>query len=217
MNDLRLLVTGFEPFDGEQVNVSWLVASALAGRRIGRARVRAACLPTVFNASLKALEEALRASEPVLVLALGQAAGRGELSLERVAINLNDARIPDNQGQQPIDTPVVRRGPAAYFTTLPVKAMAAAVCKAGLPAGLSCSAGTFVCNHVFYGLQQRLRRSGVRSGFMHLPLLPEQAPRYPGLPVMSLEDQIRGTQIALRAAMRVGDAADARLPGGTIA
>jgi pyroglutamyl-peptidase len=124
------------------------------------------------------------------------------LSLERVAINIDDARIPDNKGRQPIDRPVVPGGPAAYFTTLPIKAAAAALREAGLPAIVSNSAGTFVCNHVFYGLMHlaATRRLGVRGGFLHVPFLPSQAARQDGAPSMALDDIVRGIEIVLSVA-----------------
>ncbi len=212
-----LLLTGFEPFDGASINGSWEVAKALHGRRIAGHTVRAVLLPCVFGQSLKILDEALRRYQPALVLALGLAAGRAELSLERVAVNLDDARIPDNAGAQPVDRPVVVRGPAAHFSTLPVKAMAAAILAEGVPAGLSHSAGSFVCNHVFYGLQHRLRRSGVRSGFMHLPALPEQAQEWGGLPWLTLADQVRGTRAALLAALSSSPVEEPDRAWGTIA
>lgn len=210
----RILLTGFEPFGGETVNPSWLAARALHGRRIAGARVHAVQLPCVFGDALAALDAALTTVDPVLVLALGQAAGRAELSLERVAINLDDARIADNAGRQPIDEPIVRHGPAAYFSTLPIKAMADAITTAGIPAGISQTAGSFVCNHVFYGLQRRLARSGVRSGFMHVPLLPEQAAA--GQPALALDDMVRGIAIALAVARQHGPG-DLRRAGGTVA
>ena len=204
----RVLISGFEPFDGETVNVSGLVARALEGTDVHGVRVHGLELPCEFGRSLGVLDEALRRLRPRWVLAMGQAAGRAALSLERVAVNLDDARIPDNAGQAPVDTPVVAGAPASYFATLPVKAMLEALEAAGVPAQLSSSAGHFVCNHVFFGLQHRLRRSRTRSGFMHLPALPEQAVRHPQWPVMPLEQQILGVQTALAAMVRHGDAPD---------
>ena len=179
---MKILLTGFEPFGGEAINPSWELARALEGRAIGEAVVHARLLPCVFGEALVALRQALLEIEPVLVLALGQAGGRNELSIERVAINVDDARIADNAGAQPIDEPVVPDGPAAYFSTLPIKTMVAGLRAAGYPAGVSQTAGTFVCNHVFYGLQHALKDSPVRSGFMHIPYLPEQAARLPNAP-----------------------------------
>ncbi|MCD0420865.1 pyroglutamyl-peptidase I [Rubrivivax sp. JA1024] len=207
-----LLLTGFEPFGGEEINPSWEVGAALDGELIGGARVVAQRLPCAFGAALQALDEALARHTPVLVLCLGQAAGRADFSVERVAINVDDARIPDNLGACPVDQPVVAGGPAAYFSTLPVKAMVAALHAAGLPASVSQTAGTYVCNHVFYGLMHRLAaRPGVRGGFMHLPLLPAQAARRPG-PSLPLATQIDGVRVALAAAQAT--AQDLRAVGG---
>ncbi len=197
-----ILVTGFEPFGGERVNPSAEVAHALHGRTIDGAPVIGVVLPCVFGASIDTLRHALDAHRPQLVLALGQAAGRDGFTLERIAINLDDARIADNAGAQPIDVAVVARGAAAHFTTLPIKAMLAALHSAGHTASVSYSAGTFVCNHVFYGLQHALkRRRSVRSGFMHLPCLPEQAAR--GTPSMPLTTMVGGIGLALATALAV--------------
>ncbi len=197
----NVLVTGFEPFGGERINPSWELARALNGEAIGGARVVAVQLPCVFGESLRRLDEALARVKPVAVLAIGQAGGRCDLSLERVAINVDDARIPDNAGAQPVDEPVVARGPAAFFSTLPIKAIVAALREAGYPASVSQTAGTFVCNHLFYGLQHRLDGHGVRSGFMHIPYLPEQAARHPGAPSLPLPTLIDATRLALQVAL----------------
>ena len=200
-----LLLTGFDPFDGAKSNPSWDAASALDGRIVGGHRVVARRLPTEFGASLRALRAAIRETGPALVVCTGLAGGRKELSLERVAINVDDARIPDNIGAQPIDAKIVGNGPAAYFTTLPVKAMLAALQARGIPAQVSQTAGTFVCNHVFYGLMHALRRQpGVRGGFIHVP----PAGRG-GIP---LDAMIEGLRIALRVAATTK--ADARIAAG---
>jgi len=162
---------------------------------------------------LLALDAALAGSSPRLVLALGQAGGRVDLSLERVAINVDDARIADNAGAQPVDEAVQPGGPAAYFSTLPIKAMVAAVRAAGLPASVSQSDGSFVCNHVFYGLMHRLQsRPAVRGGFMHLPLLPEQAARLGGMASLPLATMVEGVRLALEAALATPT--DLRIAGG---
>jgi pyroglutamyl-peptidase len=193
----RILLTGFEPFGGDVLNPSGLVCRALHGQRVAHALVHAVELPCVFGRALQALDEALAQTSPVLVVALGLAAGRAEISVERVAINVDDARIPDNAGAQPVDVPVVEDGPAAWFSTLPVKAIVAALQEAGLPGAVSQTAGTFVCNHLFYGLQHRLAGSAVRSGFVHVPLLDEQADAYPGYPTLALDELVRGVRIVL--------------------
>lgn len=196
----RILLTGFDAFGGDTVNPSWQAVQALHGRRIAGHQVVAAQLPTVFDASLAELGRLLRLHRPALVLCVGQAGGRAALSLERVAINVNDARIADNAAAQPVDTPVVAGGPAAYFSTLPIKAMLQALQKEGLAAEVSQTAGTFVCNHVFYGLMHMLATQRgfkrTRGGFVHVPFLPGQ-----GQPHMALEDVVRGLRVAVRAAI----------------
>lgn len=196
-----VLLTGFDPFGGQSINPSWQVAQALQGRQIGRHRVVAAQLPTVFGPSLEQLMALLEQHQPALVLCLGLAGGRSALSLERVAINVDDARIPDNAGGQPVDQPVVPGAPAAYFSTLPIKAMLQALQGAGIDAELSQTAGTFVCNHVFFGLMHRLAQSTgptrVRGGFIHLPWLPTQ-----GSPSLPLAEMVRGIRLALDTALR---------------
>ena len=203
MPEPRILLTGFEPFDGEAVNPSWLVARALDGEHIAGHAVHAVQLRCVFGAALQGLDQALRRHRPRLVLALGQAA-RPQLSIERVAINVDDARIPDNNGASPIDNAIVAGGPAAYFSRLPIKTITAALNEAGIGAEVSQTAGTFVCNHVFYGLMHRLRRRpGVRGGFIHLPLLPEQAQRREQGEGMPLALMTEGIRLALRVAASV--------------
>jgi pyroglutamyl-peptidase len=208
-----LLLTGFQAFSGEQENPSWQAVSALHGTRIAGHRVVARELPVAFGDALKALRGALRDTRPALAVCVGQAGGRAQISLERVAINVDDARIPDNAGKQPVDLPVVAGGPAAYFATLPIKAMRQALHEAGFPAEISQTAGTFVCNHVFYGLMHALRaQRHVRAGFIHLPYSPGQATRHPGAPSLAVETATDALRIALQAALRVRE--DARLPGG---
>jgi pyroglutamyl-peptidase len=197
-----ILLTGFEPFGGEPINPSWEVARALDGAPIGGGRVVARLLPCRFGVAGEAVHRLLTELRPVCVLALGQASGRTDFSIERVAINVNDARIPDNDGAQPIDEPVVADGPTGYFSTLPIKAMVAGLRAAGLPASVSQSAGTFVCNHVFYSLMHSLRHHPeVRAGFIHLPLLPAQASRHPGVPCMPLPLMVEGVRQSLRIAL----------------
>ncbi|WP_042426341.1 pyroglutamyl-peptidase I [Comamonas granuli] len=194
-----LLLTGFDPFGGDALNPSWLVARALHGQRIAGHPVVAAQLPTVFGAAQEQLQALLALHRPALVLCLGQAGGRAALSVERIAINLIDARIPDNQGAQPVDEPVAPDGPAAYFASLPVKALRRAVQQAGLRCEVSQTAGTFVCNAVFYGLMRQLATGAAplaRGGFVHVPWLPEQ-----GTPGMQLRDMVRGVHAMLWAAV----------------
>lgn len=197
-----MLLTGFDPFGGDPLNPSWLIAQALHGQRMGGHVVVAAQLPTVFGKSLERLTELVHAQQPALTLCLGLAGGRGALSMERIGININDARIPDNTGGQPIDTPVAADGPAAYFASLPIKAMLRAVLRAGVPCEVSQTAGTFVCNHVLYGLMHLLAQgvgpAGARGGFVHVPWLTGQ-----GAPHLPLRDMVRGVHAALWAAVLV--------------
>lgn len=211
---MTLLLTGFAPFGGEELNPSWEAVRRLNGERLGDLPVVAAQLPTEFGAALRVLDKLLDRHRPTLVVAVGQAGGRAELSLERIAINVDDARIPDNVGRQPIDEPVVPGGPAAYFSTLPIKAMVHALRAAGFPAAVSQTAGTFVCNHVFYGLQHRLQGTGVRGGFIHIPYLPAQAANQHGAPSMALETLVAGLRLALTCAATTQ--ADLREGGGQL-
>ncbi len=206
-----VLITGFEPFGGEKINPSQEIARQLNGRVIAGRRVIGRILPCVFGAANAELRRILRETSPELVIAVGQAGGRAEITPERVAINVDDARIADNAGAQPVDAPVVARGPAAYWSTLPVKAIVAALRAHEIPAAVSQTAGTFVCNHVFYGLMHALRsRRGVRGGFIHVPLLLEQAKK--GQP--SLSQQVMIEAIALAVAVAVRTRRDRREPGG---
>jgi pyroglutamyl-peptidase len=197
-----VLLTGFDPFGGASVNPSWQAVQALHGERLLDHAVVAAQLPTVFGESLRCLTALLDEHRPALVICVGQAGGRGAISLERVAINVDDAPIADNAGGRPVDTPVRPGAPAAYFTGLPIKAMLAELRAAGIAAEVSQTAGTFVCNHVFYGLMRTLatRRSlrHTRGGFVHVPWLPEQ-----GTPHMALDDIVRGLRLAVHCALRV--------------
>lgn len=189
---MKLLLTAFEPFGGEARNAS-RDALALLPEEIAGVRIARRVLPVVFGGAAEALRRAVEEETPDAVLCLGQAAGRAALTPERAAINLRDARIPDNAGRQPVDEPIVPDGPAAYFATLPVKAMVGAIRAAGLPAELSNTAGTFVCNEVMYALLHLLARRypGVRGGFLHLPR-PEEL----GL---TDADLARGLEAAIRA------------------
>lgn len=210
-----VLVTGFEPFGGDDFNPSWAVAQALEGRRLGGVPVVAQQLPCVFATSGQVLDAAMRRHRPALVIALGLAASRSALSVERVAINLIDARIADNAGVQLTDEPVRAGARNAYFARLPVKAMVAALQADGVPAELSFSAGSFVCNQVFHHLMWRLaRRPGVRGGFIHLPPAAEHLPAaFSGRP-MPLADQVRGVARAIEVALATVD--DARHVGGQV-
>jgi len=195
-----ILLTGFDPFNGATVNPSEQVARSLDGGVIAGHTVIAASLPTVFGASLQVLRRLMHTHRPTWVICLGQAGGRAAISLERVAINVDDAPLPDNAGARPVDTPVCAGAPAAYFTSLPIKAMHRALRDAGIPVEVSQTAGTFVCNHVFFGLMHALATdpvlSGVRGGFVHVPWWPGQ-----GSPSMAPELIERGIRLALECAL----------------
>lgn len=208
-----VLLTGFAPFGGETSNPSWDAVQALDGEMIEGHRVVARWLPVEFGSSLRTLCDAIDELAPVLVICVGQAGGRAQISLERVAINIDDARIPDNTGAQPVDEPIAQDGPAAYFTTLPIKAMLAALRAAGIPAEISQTAGTYVCNHVFYGLMHALRNvPAVRGGFVHIPYAPAQAALHPGAPSLPPPVVSDGLRLAVAVALTVER--DARIAAG---
>ena len=196
-----ILVTGFDPFGGERVNPSWDVCRELP-KEIAGHRVETLKVPCRFRASIEAVAAAIERLQPAIVLCLGQAGGRAHLTVERVAINVDDARIGDNGGSRPVDEPIARDGPAAYFATLPIKAMAAAIRAAGVPAHVSNSAGTYVCNHLMYGVLHFLaaRSGATRAGFMHLPYAEAQVLDKPGVPALSLASMARGVEAAIVAA-----------------
>ena len=197
-----ILVTGFTPFGDEVINPSWEAVRLLHDEHIAGHRIVAHLLPTAFDDSYRELDSVVREIEPAIMLGVGQAGGRSRLSIERVAINLQDARLPDNTGAQPIDEPVIPGGPAAYFSTLPIKAMLAALQAHGVPAEISNSAGTYVCNHIAYAmLHLAAKRRGMRAGFIHIPYLPAQAAKRHGPASMALADVVRGLEIALRTAI----------------
>jgi len=175
----RILLTGFEPFDGDDINPSWEVAQALAGESIDGARIEALQLPCVFGRARERLWQALEGGRFDVLLSLGLAGNRPDVTVERVALNVDDARIADNAGQQPVDVAVVAGGPAAYWASLPIKRMVAVVRAAGVPASVSQTAGTFVCNHVFYAGAHwaATHQPTLQVGFVHLPLLLAQAVR----------------------------------------
>jgi pyroglutamyl-peptidase len=196
-----VLVTGFEPFDGDRVNASWEACGQLA-REIAGLRVETLRVPVEFRRAIEVVAQAIERHRPALVIGLGQASGRTHLGVERVAINLDDARIPDNAGARPIDEPIAANGPAAYLATVPVKAMVRAMREAGAPAYVSNSAGTFVCNHLMYGVLHYLAASGIaaRAGFIHVPAVESQAMDKPALPTMSAATMARGIEAAIAAA-----------------
>ena len=188
----KILVTGFEPFATSSLNPSGEIVKALKGDDLVTA-----VLPVVFGQASAQLRELIDLHKPTAVLCLGQAEGRSEMTPERIAINLDNARIADNAGNQPLEQRIIANGPDGHFSTLPIEKMVASMKAAGIPASISLSAGTFVCNHIFYVLQDYLKDSSIKSGFMHVPLMDEQRREYPTLPTMPIRQMVAGVEIAL--------------------
>lgn len=211
-----VLLTGFDAFDGAAVNPSWDAVRRLHGETLHGHRIEAVQLPTAFARGASALLDALDRHRPALTLCTGLASNRGALSLERVSVNLIDARIPDNDGAQPVDVPCIAGAPDAYFTTLPVKAALRALEAAGIPAELSLTAGSFVCNHVFHVLMHALAGDPARprGGFVHVPPLPGMPLRSPQARAMPLETMVEGLRLIVDVALRTHD--DAHFAAGTV-
>ena len=188
----KILVTGFEPFATSSLNPSGEIVKALNAPDLVTA-----ILPVFFGQASAQLRELIDLHKPTAVLCLGQAEGRSVMTPERIAINLNDARIADNAGNQPLEQRIIADGPDGYFSTLPIEKMVTSMKAAGIPTSISLSAGTFVCNHIFYVLQDYLKNSPVKSGFMHVPLMDEQRKEFPTLPTMPIRQMVAGVQITL--------------------
>lgn len=201
---MRVLVTGFDPFGGETINPAYEALVNLP-KHIHGNEIIAIELPTVFYACEKVLLEAIETYSPDIVICVGQAGGRPAIGFEKVAINLNEARIADNRGQQLIDSPILESGPTAYFTNLPIKAMVEAVKAAGYPATVSYSAGTFVCNHIFYLLMHAIatKMPHIRGGFIHVPFIEAQVVDKPTHPSMHLMSITNALEIAITTALTV--------------
>ena len=212
-----VLVTGFDAFCDEKVNPSWQVCERL-GREVAGLRIETCRVPCEFRRSIEVVVEAIERHRPAIVLCLGQAGGRAHLGVERVAINVDDARAADNAGARPIDEPIAANGPPAYFATVPIKAMVAAMRAAGVPAEVSNSAGTYVCNHLMYGvlhyLASRTRGPRVRAGFVHVPYAEEQVLDKPAIAAMSVATMAKGVEAAVIAAH--GHPEDLRAEGGAL-
>ena len=200
---MKVLLTAFDPFGGEKVNPA-LEAIKLVKNNIQSAEIIKLILPTVFNKSIEILDEAIKKESPDIVICIGQAGGRFEVTPERVAINIDDARILDNEGNQPVDKKIFEGGEAAYFSTLPIKAIVAAINAINLPASISNSAGTFVCNHIMYGLLYLLDKkySNIKGGFIHVPYIPMQVVDKRNMPYMNLEDITRAIEAAIEASVQ---------------
>lgn len=212
---MKILVTGFDPFGGESINPAIESVKRLPDTIAGAEIIKME-IPTVFHKSINVIDEAIKEHDPDVILSIGQAGGRYDITVERIGINCDDARIADNEGNQMIDEPVFADGPAAYFVNLPIKAMVSEIQKAGIPASVSNSAGTFVCNHITYGVRHLVETKypGKRSGFIHIPFLPNQVLDKKGQPSMALSTIIDGLSAAIKAI--VENEKDVKVTGGTI-
>ena len=197
---MKVLITGFDPFGGEKINPAWEAVRALPDNIDGIEVVKLQ-IPTVFKKSAKKLFENIDSVKPDVVICVGQAGGRYEFSVERVAINVDDGRIPDNDGYQPVDSPVFEDGENAYFSTLPIKAIVEEVKKAGIPAAVSNTAGTYVCNHIMYSLLYYLNKNNlnIKGGFIHVPFIPEQVIEKKNTPYMELTRITKALEISIKA------------------
>ena len=197
---MKLLLTAFDPFGGEQINPA-LEAVKLVANKIGNVEVVKQEVPTVFGKSIKTVQDAIERERPDAVLCVGQAGGRFDITVEKVAINYDDARIKDNEGNQPLDHCIFEDGDTAYFATLPIKAMVAEIRKVGVPASISYSAGTFVCNHLMYGTLYTLTKKypGVIGGFMHVPYTTEQVLDKRNMPSLTIEQIVKAIEAAIKA------------------
>lgn len=195
----KILVTGFDPFGGEKINPALEVIKLLPDNILGN-EIKVLEIPTVWRESIKKIEEEIKNFEPDFILSIGQAGGRTDISIERVAINIDDYRIEDNVGNQPIDEKIFEDGENAYFSTLPIKAIQNEILKNKIPASISNTAGTFVCNHVFYGVRYLIEKKykDIKSGFIHIPYLPEQVLNKSDTGSMSLETILKAIQIAIQ-------------------
>ncbi len=200
---MKILVTCFEPFGADTVNASREAVVALPDSIAGADIVKAE-LPTVFGRSVDVLRQAIGEHQPDVVICVGQAGGRFGITPERVALNLMDAQVPDNSGFQPVDIPIEVDGPAAYFSTLPVKAIVAAIKEAGIPASVSNSAGTYVCNQLMYALLHMIHTEipHVKGGFIHVPYTPAQATHKKNMPSLSSAEVSKGLALAIEVVVK---------------
>lgn len=197
---MKILVTGFDPFGGESINPA-LEAVKKISNNIDGVEIIKIEVPTVFKKSIDTLDKAMEEHKPDVVLCVGQAGGRFDITPEKVAINLDDARIKDNEGNNPIDELIFKDGETAYFSSLPVKAIVKSIKENNIPSSVSYSAGTFVCNHIMYGLLYLIDKKykNVKGGFIHVPFIPSQVLEKKNMPSMALEDITKGLEFALKA------------------
>lgn len=210
---MKVLITGFDPFGGESINPA-LEAVKMLKDEIAGAGIVKLQIPVVAGKSIEKVHEKMKEVNPDIVISVGQAGGRFGVTPERVAINITDARIPDNEGNQPIDEPIFADGDAAYFSNLPVKAMVQAIKDAGYPSSLSNTAGTYICNHVMYGILYYIHKEfpGVRGGFIHVPYAASQVVDKPNMPSMAIADITAALEAAIEAAVAHKD--DIKIVGG---
>lgn len=196
---MKVLITGFDPFDDEAINPAWEAVNALPDVIDGIEVIKVQ-IPTVFKKSAKKLFETIEAVKPDAVICVGQAGGRFDFNVERIAINVDDARIPDNEGKQPIDEKIFEDGENAYFATLPIKAMVEEARKAGVPASVSNTAGTFVCNHIMYSLLYYISKNNlnIRGGFIHVPYIAQQVIGKKNMPFMEVTTITKGLEASIR-------------------
>lgn len=209
----KVLITGFDPFGGENINPA-LEAVKKLPNEIAGAKIIKLELPTVFKKSIQTLQKCMEIEKPDITICIGQAGGRFDITIERVAINLDDARIPDNEGNSIIDEKIFADGENAYFASIPIKAMVQNINNGGIPASVSNTAGTFVCNHIMYGLLYTISKKYPKmiGGFMHVPFIPQQAVAKKNAPCMSLDDITRAITLAIEAAILSDE--DIKVSGG---
>ena len=212
---MKILVTGFDPFGGEPINPAIESVKRLPDNIAGAEIIKLE-IPTVRKKSLEKIEKAINEHNPDVILSIGQAGGRFDISIERIGINLDDFRIPDNEGNQIIDEPVFPAGENSYFVKLPVKSMVQNVQKNNIPASVSYTAGTFVCNHVLYGVLYLIEKKykGKKSGFIHIPFLPQQVVDKRNMPSMELNTIVKGLTAAIEAIVKNNE--DIKEVGGTV-
>lgn len=197
MGNTRVLITGFEPFGGASLNPSQLLVEKLAKENLPGVELSTVILPVEFDRASELLLSTIKEISPKVVICFGQAEGRSSITPEKIAINLDDARIADNSGDARKQKAIVVGGADGYFSTLPLEKMLSALNTAEVPASLSLSAGSFVCNHIFYRMQNALLGQGVKSGFIHLPLVPEQSGEFPNQPTISLDQMLIGAKAVI--------------------
>ena len=212
---MRVLITGFDKFGGESINPSSLCVNSLPDK-IDNIEIKKITLPTVFKDSSRVLEENISSFSPNIVICVGQAGGRSKITPERIAINIDDARIPDNIGNSPIDETIRKDGENAYFSTLPIKAIVDELNKNNIPSTISNTAGTFVCNHIMYEslYLTSTKYPNIKAGFIHIPYIEEQVLNKPNMPYMKKEDIIVSLELIIKTAVTYYDKEDRKLTGG---